>query len=326
MPSSNNYKSPLCCCIICHEIKSAKGIHSHYLTTHTKEGIQRLHDARSRDRKESIRSTRAREVRSEYKVNPSKCSVCETSLTYKQRNNKYCSHNCSAKITNIIRQDSGYSQKDYGAKISETLRSKRLYIKLHQRICKLCNKTFFWSKHNPSQTSRIYCSKDCSASSKSMQASLHFKKLGTGGVRQSKKIAYKGYKLGSSFEYHIAVILDDLNIKWVIPKRFGYTKPDGTTSNYTPDLYLPEYDIYLDPKNNFLIHNQNPGNGIKDIDKIAWAVEQNKITVAIVDEKNLTKEFILKLVGQEGFEPSVILSCKDSGFDHSHHCPILYVS
>lgn len=36
---------------------------------------------------------------------------------------------------------------------------------------------------------------------------------------------------------------------------------------------------------------------------------------------DLSYTICFDMVGQEGFEPSVILSCKDSGFGHSHHCP-----
>lgn len=42
----------------------------------------------------------------------------------------------------------------------------------------------------------------------------------------------------------------------------------GIKHTYTPDFYLPEYNVYLDPKNDYLINNINPGLGFKDVDKI----------------------------------------------------------
>ena len=40
--SSEKYLSPSCSCIVCKQLKSAKGIHSHYLAAHTEEGNTRV--------------------------------------------------------------------------------------------------------------------------------------------------------------------------------------------------------------------------------------------------------------------------------------------
>ena len=56
---------------------------------------------------------------------------------------------------------------------------------------------------------------------------------------------------------------------------------------YTPDLYLPDYNVYLDPKNDFLIENINPTLGYSDKDKINWVMEQNGVRVIILNKNQL---------------------------------------
>lgn len=311
--SSDKYLSPLCSCIYCHEVKSAKGIHSHFITAHTEEGNKRIRNNAGIRHGIDSQTLKAKELRHKYLIKPNKCAVCNTNLTYDQRNNKFCSRSCAAQITNLRRVGSKYkSKKGVGSKTT-----------IKYCICECCKVQFRWDSFH--RGSKRFCSASCSKSFLFEKRSLLAISRGFGGVRQSKQINYNGVKLGSTYELKLATILDKNNIIWQKPSRFKYTTYTGKQSNYTPDFYLPEYNLYLDPKNDFLIHNINPGNKVKDIDKIAWVVEQNKISVAIIDFKNITHEFIKKLVGQAGFEPAVILSCKDSGFDHSHHCPILYL-
>ena len=65
---------------------------------------------------------------------------------------------------------------------------------------------------------------------------------------------------------------------------------------YTPDFYLSEYDIYLDPKNDFLINNINPSLGFFDKEKIQWVSEQNDISVIILDKDQLNWDDIQKML------------------------------
>ena len=56
--------------------------------------------------------------------------------------------------------------------------------------------------------------------------------------------------LDSSWEEKLAKRLDFLKITWIRPSiPINYTTTDGKTHKYFPDFYLPDYDIYLDPKN-----------------------------------------------------------------------------
>lgn len=111
---------------------------------------------------------------------------------------------------------------------------------------------------------------------------------GFGGTTQSRWIEYCGVKLGSSYEVQLAVDLDKNKIKWEKPKRFRYVDPKGKQRTYTPDFYLPEFDLYLDPKNDFLINNINPSLGFSDTEKISLVEKQNNIKVLILSKNELT--------------------------------------
>jgi len=113
------------------------------------------------------------------------------------------------------------------------------------------------------------------------------KKNGFGGVAQSRRIKYNDRTLGSSYELKVAISLDENNIQWDTCKRFIYTDPSGKRRTYTPDIYLPEYDVYLDPKNDFLINNINPSLGFSDIEKINLVQDQNFIRIIILDKNQL---------------------------------------
>lgn len=62
-------------------------------------------------------------------------------------------------------------------------------------------------------------------------------------------INYNGILLDSTWELELAKRLDSISIKWERPDPLEYKTEDGKTHNYFPDFYLPEYDLYVDPKN-----------------------------------------------------------------------------
>ena len=64
--------------------------------------------------------------------------------------------------------------------------------------------------------------------------------------------------LESSWENNLAIWLDDHNIKWIRPKHIKwYDTISQKERLYYPDFYLPEIDLYLDPKNpTAMIDNQ----------------------------------------------------------------------
>ena len=99
----------------------------------------------------------------------------------------------------------------------------------------------------------------------------------------------------SSYEVIVAKELDANNISWEKSRSFSYVV-EGVEHKYTPDFYLPEYDVYLDPKNDFLIESINPALGYKDVDKIKWVEDLHNIHVIILDKDHLTWNGIVELI------------------------------
>jgi hypothetical protein len=100
-----------------------------------------------------------------------------------------------------------------------------------------------------------------------------------GGKTSRNAIWYNGMYLHSSYELSLAKSLETHGVKFDRGMHFKYTGVDGKEHRYYPDFYLPEYDVYLDPKNDYLIW--------KDSEKIKRVQEQNNITVLVLDRESL---------------------------------------
>jgi uncharacterized C2H2 Zn-finger protein len=104
----------------------------------------------------------------------------------------------------------------------------------------------------------------------------------------SKRENYKGVLLDSSYELIVARSLDENDVKWRRPSK-GLKWFDGKQNrHYLPDFYLIEYDVYLDPKNDFLIK--------KDRIKIDLTIQQNNVKILVLDKNNLTWDKIKTLL------------------------------
>jgi hypothetical protein len=73
--------------------------------------------------------------------------------------------------------------------------------------------------------------------------------------RRLKKgvVSYRGVVLDSSWELELAKRLDEMGVLWNRPSPLKWVDGDGNQHNYFPDFYLPEYDVYLDPKNPYAL-------------------------------------------------------------------------
>lgn len=85
-------------------------------------------------------------------------------------------------------------------------------------------------------------------------------------------------KLDSAWEEELAKRLDDTGVEWTRPPAIKWIDKHGIQRNYFPDFYLPDYDVFLDPKNPYAIKAQ--------IDKIECLTEQvkNLIILKSLDE------------------------------------------
>lgn len=123
------------------------------------------------------------------------------------------------------------------------------------------------------------------------QRSENAKKHGFGGYRENagrskkfKVIDSYGNEttLQSSYELKCSEILNELGIKWLRPKALKYNN-----RNYFADFYLPDFDIWLDPKNDY--------KASLDAEKIKSVIEQNNVNLHVILQHQLTLEFIKSL-------------------------------
>ena len=123
------------------------------------------------------------------------------------------------------------------------------------------------------------------------ERSIAAKKQGFGGYREnaghSKKFKVidsfgKEVTLQSTYELTCSQILNTLGIKWIRPKSLKYDE-----RHYFADFYLPDFDVWLDPK------NDHKAKG--DEEKIRKVIEQNKIKLFVLLKHHLTEEYIKQL-------------------------------
>jgi hypothetical protein len=80
-------------------------------------------------------------------------------------------------------------------------------------------------------------------------------------------------ELDSSWEEVLATRLDIIDVEWVRPSPVKWIDNGGIIHHYFPDFYLPEYDLYLDPKGPYAVKAQR--------DKIVCLTEQIKNLIII---------------------------------------------
>jgi hypothetical protein len=105
-----------------------------------------------------------------------------------------------------------------------------------------------------------------------------------GGHTSKNKIKYKTKEgsivyLQSSYEIELAKELDINNINWIRPKPIMWLDDMGVNHRYYPDFYLTDFDVYLDPKNDYL----------QKIDKrkIELVSKQNKVKILVLSNNEL---------------------------------------
>jgi hypothetical protein len=287
------YKSPLCSCIVCHETKSAKGIFTHYIVSHTEEGSNRLQRGQKNGVENAKKSNNKNftERIKKYDQSPKQCINCNKKLDYDKKFSKFCNHSCSASYNNNLR--SADTIRKQGNSLKETLKNIFESIsKIKFKTCTYCYKNYTWHKG----MSFKFCCIICKEKEQFHRLSTLAKDRGLGGVRPSKRILYKGVLLGSTYEVKLAESLDDNCIKWIKPARLNYVDPFGKERTYEADFYLPEYNVYLDPKNDFLINNINPRLGFKDSEKIHLVCKQNDVQIFILDKTQLTWQHVKNII------------------------------
>jgi hypothetical protein len=94
---------------------------------------------------------------------------------------------------------------------------------------------------------------------------------------KKKMIEYNGIMLDSTWELELAKRLNDINVEWIRPNPIIWIDKEGNSHHYFPDFYLPEYNLFLDPKN-----------------PQAVRVQQTKLDILLQQHPNIKILFSLK--------------------------------
>lgn len=173
------------------------------------------------------------------------CSECRTEfdVVYASRNDrKFCSKKCA--LTNRHRNQK-INKKPKAVK-------PRPYRKLEDTDfhCVICNNVF---RKKWARGMKLFqtCSKECYGELVSRNSKAN---PNCGGETNYRKYQYKNVTMDSSWEVELAQWMDENKITWIRSRKICLFWKDerGDLRRYYPDFYLPDYNIYLDPKNKYL--------------------------------------------------------------------------
>lgn len=173
-----------------------------------------------------------------------KCKFCSRELA--KKNGLTCHEKACAKNPNRIQ---GKNQFSYGAICTEDTKLKQ---------------------------SKSHKGKICSDQMRQKMSIIMSERIKR-NVRYSQQVEYNGIVLDSSWELKLAKSLDENNVKWIRPNALKWTDGQGKTRRYLPDFYLPDLEVYLEPKNIYLQK--------KDELKIKSASLQNKVKIILLLEE-----------------------------------------
>lgn len=216
------------------------------------------------------------------------CVFCKTTFFVKEREktfpNKekyFCSKNCSSKYSQLFVNRTNHikSMIEFGKKI-------KIYPTKKEFFCVVCKSKFNKTVNSKEDVFKT-CSKKCFLELLSKNSREN---PNCGGELGYKHYDYKEIKMDSSWEVELARWMDKNNIKWERSRKkhmFWWTDINGNKRRYYPDFYLPELDVYLDPKNKYKLSN--------DQFKLDKVLKENKMVLLYGDvEKIKTELFMLK--------------------------------
>jgi hypothetical protein len=216
------------------------------------------------------------------------CENCEKEHDGTYGSGRFCSPKCAR----------SFSTKEKRSDINDKV-SKKMSSDIINKKCEFsnCNNILIQTIKNRKRFCNVICSNNHNNSlpEKRKKSSETAIKNNFGGNRN--KYAYGWYEskyagkvfLESSYEYKVALELDENNISWIRPKYIKWFDLNiNKDRKYYPDFYLVDYNIYLDPKNDYLI--------TQDEEKIKQVIIQNNIIIIILDKNNLTWNNIKKII------------------------------
>ena len=155
----------------------------------------------------------------------------------------YCSQNCAAQVNNKKREPPSIETR---LKVAKALKGRKNPHKGVKKIPRVeircvnprCRKIFLSERW----LHRKFCSNKCAIEVIGRRPTSPKAARGKAGIRKDISKTLYFY---SRWEANIARLFNFLGIKWIHqPRTF-----DLGSQTYTPDFYLPDYDIYIEVKN-----------------------------------------------------------------------------
>lgn len=212
-----------------------------------------------------------------YALNPNICSYCKENLPYEKRGNKYCNATCAG--LNQPKKKHTQKTKDKIRKSVLKTGYKNIYYKstrIYYNNCIQCKFLFI------KPTNRLTCTDECKNKILSTTALKNSKLRGNKNKHAEWYISPIAGRVWteSSWERILAKDLDKHQIKWERPKgHFKWIDQTGKQRRYYPDFYLPDLDLYIDPKNPYLTK--------KDEYKINYVRDTHNINLLIISQVEL---------------------------------------
>lgn len=236
MISNSIYTHPICSCVFCKEIKTARGIYTHYKAHHgTEEERKKQCSGLGHGSYGITKQVLDKLARIEsYQQNPTKCKFCNNPLDYEKRTNKFCSSSCAAKFNNprkAPRSEESRNKTSIAKKkqTDNNLKTKDLYCKVS--FCVICGSVI---KHN---NTRKTCSVDCK---RKHLSEITSKRLSNQSFRQQHQ--YGRQKI-SYLEESFIKWLDNHNVYYLHEPSFKNWELNKT---YFPDFYFPKLKLIIE--------------------------------------------------------------------------------
>ena len=217
-----------------------------------------------------------------YNTAPSKCTKCNTPLEYSKRKNLFCSKSCAVSFNNQGRVHTEISKEKTSKKLIGRKNPNSIppIRKKHEKVLHIC--AICGIKRYAEFVDRGR--KTCGSEACIVHAKVGIRTLPNGRRKlfwvynptESREVL-----LESSWELELAHFLFDSGVKWTRPAPIKWIDNKGKNRFYYPDFYLPDFNIYLDPK--------NPYGMVRDKNKIS--VVYTKINL-IVGNINYVKDYI----------------------------------
>ena len=174
------------------------------------------------------------------------CKECSVQIFKLPHQGEFCTRKCGATYNNRFRTKESRQKQAISVSLStkgkpSPLKGRILTERTLYKTCP-CGQPFNCKK-KPNQQ---YCSIGCVSS---FAAFARSHKWGRCLSIPYTLLSGETITLQSTWEVAVADYLTENNIRWERPASIPWIDSTGKKRRYYPDFYLPDHDLYLDPKN-----------------------------------------------------------------------------